>query len=402
MTRRLILLFSLLAAASSALGQGVVIFQDGTTLLNNGEFYQGTVDTEFRAAAPTDPQFENDNLSVDQFDAGFQTQGAIRFENVLISDGGLLPDGLKPEDISFAEFAVWKNSPSTSDANIDFSRIVGPDRTSGAVWNEEDTWASLGGDLIPDAAGLLDGDPIMRDDVEASSTPDFKDSPDRFGPNSVVVLDPDEDPVPSNLVYTTDSDSEDVFDDAWDGTEEDLFRAIDVAFWRFDVTETIRAWFADTDPNSPGNQPAAPNYGWAINNDTGDGWDMASSEMSRVFESEFEGLDIAQFRPSLTIIFDDGSAGPLDLNKDNAIDVVDFELFVDLMGSELDAPLTTGTPGDFNFDRSIDLSDFKYFKANFPGGAAGLEAALASVPEPSALSLLVICGLAAFAACRRR
>lgn len=400
MTRRL-LFISLLAVVSPAFGQnGVIKFQDGVTPLNDGSLYEGTVDTEFRAAAPTDPQFENDNISVDQFDGGFQTQGAIRFDNILLSDGGLLPDELPADEIIFAEFSIWKQSPSQSDANIDFHRVVGPDTTSGAFWDEEDTWASLGGDLIPDAAGLLDGDPITRDDVEAAAAVDFSDSGSRFGPDSVVVLDPNEDPVPASLVYTTDADSEDVFDDAWDGSEEDLSRAIDVAFWRFDVTEAARAWFADSDPSTPGTQPAEPNYGWAINNDTGDGWDFRSSEISNVFESEFEGLDIAQFRPALTIIFTDGPV--LDLNKDGEVDVADFELFVDLMGSELDEPLATGSTGDFNFDRAIDLDDFKFFKDNFPGGPAGLEAALASVPEPSAFSLLAICGLVAFAARRRR
>ena len=409
MTKRFLTFFSVAALcaviSTPTYGQGVIVFQDGSpnSELPNGELYDGTVDTEFRAANPQDPQFENDNLSIDQFDGGFQTQGAIRFENILLSDGGLLPDELPREGIIFAEFSVWKQSPSQSDAQIDFSRVVGPDSTSGEIWGEEDTWFSLGGDVIPDEAGLLDGDPIARDDMESRVMPDFSDSADRFGPDEVVVLATDEDPVPANLVYTTDQDSENVFDDAWDGTDEDLARAIDVAFWRFDVTETVRDWFADTDPDAPGTQPAFENYGWAINNDTGDGWDMRSSEIAESFESEFDGLeDFSQFRPALTIIFDDGSAGPLDLDKDADIDIEDFEIFVDLLGAELDGPLTTGTPGDFDFNRTIDLNDFKFFKANFPGGEAAFEAALAaSVPEPGTGSLLTIGLLAAFAIRRR-
>lgn len=401
MTRRLLVLF-VLAIACPALGQGVVTFQDGVTELPNGDLYEGTVDTEFRAAAPTDPQFENDNISVDQFDGGFQTQAAIRFENLLISDGGLVPDELPRDGIIFAELALWKQSPSQSDAMIGFHRVLGADSTSGDVWTEEDTWASLGGDLIPDEAGLLDGDPIARDDIESASLPDFLDSGDRFAPDAVVVLDPEEDPVAANLVYTTDTDSEDVFDDAWNGTDEDLARAIDVAMFRFDVTDALQDWLADTDADAPGTQAAAGNFGWAINNDTGDGWDFRSSEIAVVFEDEFEGLDIAQFRPALTVIFDDGSAGPLDINKDAEIDLVDFELFLDLMGSELDGPLTTGAPGDFNFDRTINLDDFKYFKENFPGGEAGFAAALQAVPEPSTCSLLTLCGLGVFAFRRRR
>lgn len=390
--RRLPLVF-LLVFTSSVSGQGVVLFQDGVTELPSGDLYDGTIDTEFRAAAPTEPQFENDNISIDQFDGGFQTQGAIRFEGLLISDGGLVPDELPRDGIIFAELSIWKQSPSQSDASIDFNRIIGPDASTGSFWDEEDTWASLGGDLIPDAAGLLDGDPIARDDIEAASVPDFQDTGDRFETGTFVVLNPDEDPVPSRLVYVTDADSEDVFDDAWDGTEDDLARAIDVAAWRFDVTDAIRDWLADTDPTTPGTQPLQENYGWAINNDTGDGWDFRSSEIADVFESEFEGLDIAQFRPALTVIFDDGSAGPLDLNKDALIDLADFDIFVDLLGSELDGPLNTGSPGDFNFDRTIGLDDFKFFKENYPGGEAALMSQLAAVPEPST-ALLGTAGIA--------
>ena len=182
----------LLAASNYAHSQGVVVFQNGVTELASGGFYEGTIDTEFRAAAPTEPQFENDNISVDQFDGGFQTQGAIRFANLLISDGGLVPDELAREGIIFAEFSIWKQSPSQSDASIDFNRIIGPDASTGAFWDEEDTWASLGGDLIPDAAGLLDGDPVARDDQESAATPDFQDSGSRFAKNDVVILNPND------------------------------------------------------------------------------------------------------------------------------------------------------------------------------------------------------------------
>lgn len=389
-----------LAISSQAFGQGVAFFQDGVTEVADG-LYEGTIDTEFRAAAPTVPQFENINISIDQFDGGFQTQGALRFENLLLSDGGLIPELDSRDKLIFAELQIWKQSPSQSDANIDFNRIIGRDTTSGAFWDEEDTWASLGGDLIPDAAGLLDGDPIMRDGVEAAADFEFQDTGARFAPDAVVTLNPNDPPALMSLVYTTDADSEDVFDDAWDGSDEDLQRAIDVAFWRFDVTEALRDWLVDTDPDAAGTQPAQENLGWAISNDTGDGWDYRSSEVVDAFESEFSDIDTKQFRPALTIIFDDGSAGPLDINKDRNIDLADYELFLDLIGSELDNPLPTGAAGDFDFNRKVDLDDFKFFKENYPGGEAGLQAALASVPEPSA-TLLVMASLTLLSLVRRR
>ena len=400
----------LLAAATQVHAQGLAVFQQGVTELPNGDFYEGVTDTEFRAANPTEPQDGNVNLSIDQFDGGFQTQGAIRFEHLLVSEGGLVPDELTPDQIIFAEFSFWKQSPSASDANIDFNRVLGPDTTSGDIWQAEDTWASLGGDLIPDEAGLLDGDPIARNGVEAAEIPDFQDSPSRFGADEVVLLDPNAGPVLSSLVYTTDQDSEDVFDEAWDGTPEGLQRAIDLAKWRIDVTASLRDWIADTDPNTPGTQPAAPNYGWAITNDTGDGWDFLSSEVGtpdeagnvNSIEGEFEGLDITQFRPALTIIYEAGD--PLDLNSDDMVDLADFDTFLDLLGGELDGPLATGSLGDFDFNRTVDLVDFKYFKENFPGGVAGFEAALAarSVPEPSSHVLAGIVVLAISLIRRRR
>lgn len=376
-------------------GQGVAVFQNGVTQLPGGSVYSGTIDTEFRAAAPTTPQNENPEISIDQFDGGFQTQGAIRFEQLLIGQGGLVPEGLTRNQIVFAELRLWKTSPSDSDANIDFNRIVGKDTTSGDFWEAEDTWASLGGDLIPNEAGLLEGDPISRNGVEAASSPDFKDSPIRFGPTDVVTLKPGEAPVASALVYTTDVDSGDVFDAAWNGKPEDLARAVDVSFWRFNVTETVRDWLADTNAEQAGTQPSQLNLGWAISNDTGNGWDMIAADFEEALGGDLDGFDPKLLRPSLTVIFDDGSAGPLDLNKDKAVNLIDYDVFLNRLGAEMDAPLPTGAAGDFNFDRRIDLADFKYFKQNYPGGAVALQAALAAVPEPTGLGL----GLIALSGC---
>ena len=409
MTRNLAAVLTAVFLSAPAFGQGVLFFQDGVTDLGGGLTYgvdnNGIVDTEFRAANPTTPQGENPEISVDQFDGGFQTQGALRFENILQSDGGLLPDELDPSQILFAEFAIWKQSPSQSDANIDFQRVSRDDVTSGATWTEDDTWASLGGDLIPDINGLLDGDPINRVPgfnggvLEVDAAVDFSDTGDRFAPDEQVELVPGS-PVLSSDVYVVDSDSEDVFDDAWDGTEADLFRAIEVAKWRFDVTDAITAWFADTDAVTPGTQPAEVNRGWAIFNDTGDGWDMVASENTESFESEFDGLspeELLTFRPSLTIIFDDGSLGPADIDKDGDVDPVDVGLFADLVGSHLDGPLPTGAPGDFDFDRDVDLDDFKAFQLEFLAQTGNpVTAAFEVIPEPTSCLLfaLALCGLA--------
>jgi hypothetical protein len=62
------------------------------------------------------------------------------------------------------------------------------------------------------------------------------------------------------------------------------------------------------------------------------------------------------------------------------------------MAVHLDGPIDQGSFGDLDFDRDVDLDDFAVFKNVFPGGSAGLQAALAAanVPEPASVLLIVI------------
>jgi hypothetical protein len=367
MLRKLPALLILVCAidAAPAFGQKSVTFQNGVTMLSGGGLYEATSDNEFRAAAPTTSQGENEGVTVDEFDGGFQTQGAIRFENLLISQGGLVPDDLAREDILFAELRLWGTSSSDADANITFHRVLGED------WDEDDTWASLGGDLIPDEFGLLDGDPILADDVEAAAAPDFQ-------------------------VENTEVDSADLLSSGL-AAGLPLLDAIDTAFFRFDATDAVRDWLID------GQQ----NRGWAINNDTGNGWDFTSSELMTVLQSEWTdaGLLPENFHPALTVVFVDGPI--LDLDADDDVDELDFAAFLDLLAVELDGPIQTGAPGDFDFDRDVDLNDFKFFKNNYadqhamfpPGGGGSL--AGGAVPEPTSGVLAALALLGAAAARRR-
>ena len=81
MLRKLISIFVVVYAAAPAWAQVSVTFQQEV----NG--YLGTVDTTFRAADPlgqtsVPPPDIADFVSVDEFDGGFQTQGALRFEGL--------------------------------------------------------------------------------------------------------------------------------------------------------------------------------------------------------------------------------------------------------------------------------------------------------------------------------
>lgn len=382
-------LIVMFAGAGAAFGQAFT-FQDGVTELPGGELYDGTIDTEFRAADPTEEQGENPEMSIDDFDGGFQTQGAIRFENLLASDGGLIPDAVTTGQIPivFAELALWKTSPSDSDAIINFNRIVGPDTSTGAFWQEDDTWASLGGDLIPDMGGFLDGDPIMEDDVEAASVPDFQDGfpmGDYTQPRDTTR-------------YATDNDGEDliaifreeVAADPANPTEDEIDEIIEQSFFRYDVTDAIEDWLVNGDPN----------YGWSINNNTSDGWDMVASDLVGDMEGMVEqgGLQIAaeRLRPALTVIIaPPGGRGDLDFDGD--VDLEDYQDLLDNLAIELDGPIATGATGDLDFDRDVDLDDFAIFKDEYDlaNGAGAFSSALAT-PEPASglLGLLAVCGLA--------
>jgi len=369
--------------ATASYGQSVT-FQDGVTPLPGGGFYDGTIDTEFRAANPTTAQGDNPSISVDDFDGGFQTQAAIRFENLLISEGGALPDQVATGDfqIVFAELALWKYSPTTSGANITFNRVLGPDldrREGSGPWGLDDTWSSLGGDLIPDQGGFLDGDPILEDDMEAASVPDFQDgfpAGDFTQPRDVEL-------------YATNNDSQDLLS-LFLGQGLSQQDAIAQSYFRYDVTDAVTDWVVN----------GQTNLGWSINNDTGDGWDIASSDEARGGITQagvaFDGVNgpaVETLRPALTVIFS-APGGRGDLDFDGDVDTDDYQLLLDNLAVELDGPITTGATGDLDFDRDVDLADFAIFKSEFDAvNGSGAFAMAVAVPEPAGLLLVALGGL---------
>jgi hypothetical protein len=382
MLKRISAAIALMAAfaAVPGFGQTSVTFQNGVTMLPGG-LYEGTVDTEFRSEEATGAQGENETMTIDGNDGGNEAQGAIRFENLLISQGGLVPDGLSRQDILFAELRLWIVSNSDDEANIEYSRVVGPDTTKGDVWDDEDTWVSLGGDLFANEGGFLDCNlptatvdlcPIRRDDVEAASVPDFVEANPGL-------------------------ESSDILNDLLDAGVP-VADAIDQSFFRYDATDAVRDWLVDLQPN----------YGWAVNNDTTNGWDIVASELVTVFESAWTeaGLLPENFRPALTVVFVEGPI--LDLDGDGDVDESDFSTFLNRLGVEVDGPIPTGALGDFDFDRDVDLADFKFFKENYaeqnmmfpPLGSSALSAG--GVPEPTSGMLATLALLMGVAGRRRR
>ncbi len=104
------------------------------------------------------------------------------------------------------------------------------------------------------------------------------------------------------------------------------------------------------------------------------------------------------------------SFGPLqgyifgDLNSDHMFDITDFSIYISYMYTNLSAltPEEAYARGDLNGDFKNDANDFILFRAayNAEHGAGAFEAALAGVPEPTTMSLLLIVG--ALADVRRR
>lgn len=261
---------------ATAFAQLSVVFQEGL----NG--YAGTLDTEFRAANPVDPQGEKDFVSVDAFDGGFQTQGALQFTNLFGPGPNQVPLGVT---IAFATLDFTVGSTSDVDAIISFHRVL-----AASPWDESSTWLSLGGDLTPDpVTGLLDGYPILQDDVESLIVPD-----------AIVPL-----PNVGGLKSV-------------------------------DVTASVQAWYA-----------GAPNLGWAIINSTSNGWDFESSEHANFdvrpkltigyqltagdldFDGDVDLFDYEILLGRIGVHLDapiaQGSIGDLDFDRD--VDLDDFATF---------------------------------------------------------------------------
>lgn len=322
MWQKLCAVLVVLCAASPAAAQFFATFQNGV----NG--YEGTVDTTFRANRPlgeanpetgVTPDVEQ-FISVDEFDEGFQTQGALRFENLFGNQPGQIPPGLT---ITFATLTLRITSASDADATIGFHRVLPV-----SPWTETSTWFSLGGDLIPDEFGLLDGDPILQNNVESLAVPD------------VVV------PTP----------------------------AISGQFIDLDVTNSVQAWYA-----------GAQNLGWCINNNTGNGWDFNSSE----WVNPIDANDFSR-RPMLTIGYVT-VLGDFDLDNDVDLTDYDFllgNLAIQLNGPIAQGShgdLDNDRDVDLN-----DFGIFKNLYPGGAGALAAALTARAAVPEPSTGMLVLV------------
>jgi hypothetical protein len=93
------------------------------------------------------------------------------------------------------------------------------------------------------------------------------------------------------------------------------------------------------------------------------------------------------------VLISDGLPG--DFNRDGLVDAGDFTVWRDSLGQNGDLA------ADANEDNVVDAADYAFWQANFGRNEVAGAGALAAVPEPTGLVLLIgMCGLAPFS--RRR
>src|SRR5262245_24120901 len=115
MRRNFYALLIALCATAPASAQVAITFQQGVS------GYMSTVDNEFRAANPVDSFGAKEFISVDEFDGGFQTQGALRFDDIFGNQPGRVPLGVT---IGFATLSVRVTSASDAEAILSFDRVL--------------------------------------------------------------------------------------------------------------------------------------------------------------------------------------------------------------------------------------------------------------------------------------
>jgi hypothetical protein len=278
MFRKLLVLLTLLCVAATESAAITVTFQQDV----NG--YTGTEDTQFWSADPFTPVGEDPSIAIDEDDGGGATQGALRFTNIIGNQMGQIPAN---STVTFAELQIFVVDPGGATSMINFHRVLGA-----SPWNEESTWETLGGGLVPDETGVVPK-PILYNDTEARATPDF------------TIPNPLADEVPMT----------------------------------FDVTEAVRSWVT-----------GAANLGWAVSQNTGSGWDFSASEepnenerpkLTVVFTppgsspADINGDNVVNMADYTLLLNNMGLHldGPIvqgangDLNADRKIDPADFGVF---------------------------------------------------------------------------
>lgn len=447
MSKQISYALTLLVVSSANAQQFSVTFQDGL-LLPIGTVYDGTDDVELVSADLINPDRGGaPTITVDGDDGGNIAQGAIRFSNLLVSEGGAVPDQVTTGafTITNATMRLWRISGTADDAEIAFHRVIAEDNLSEEFWTEEDSWGTLTDNIFavgPNNSfvewpfGPADenqfspgGTPLQAPTGETETTADFTETNGpifrEFAGEQIKVGDSGTDQDSDNILDILEPR---VLNEVPEDNDLTFVEAFEFSFFDFDVTDAVVDWLVNGDPNQ----------GWSISNNTGDGWDFIASEAAGPLldadPSDIGAGDVAFFdaetiipgvaemdeadlpdgivfgrernedgslgavvpgtlellaenvRPQLTVFYT-GAGGPADLNFDGEVTTADYDVFLSVFGSEVDGVLPVGAIGDLDFDRDVDPGDFLEFKRLFQEATGmSLSAALA-IPEPSSIVL---------------
>ena len=396
-------LLTVLLVSSANAQQFSVTFQDGL-MLPTGVIYDGTDDVELVSADLINPDRGSaPTITVDGDDGGNIAQGAIRFSNLLVSEGGAVPDQVTTGafTITNATMRLWRISGTAANAEIAFHRVIAEDNLSEEFWTEEDSWGTLTENIF--AIGPNNsfvewpfgpanenqftpaGVPLQGPTGETELTADFTETNGpifrEFAGEQVLVGD-----------SGTDQDSDDILDILEDrvlntpGVDDpnDLTfaEAYEFSFFDFDVTDAVVDWLVNGETNQ----------GWSISNNTGDGWDFVASEASGLLleadPSDIGTGDVAFFDaqtiiPGVDHTTMDESELPAGIvfgrERDEEGNVTEnivpgtLELLAENVRPQLTVFYTgAGGPADLNFDGEVTTADYDVFLSVFGSEVDGV------------------------------
>jgi len=287
--------------------------------------------------------------------------GEIHAASIAVNFGADEPDGARSDVTGAAGVlgtAIWNNVDGPMGTAMNLNGVdsggAGAATSASVIWNTTNTWSSQG-----------------RGE-ENNTAPDGNDRNLMTG-----YLDQDANDVTTTVEFTG--------LDSFFTTQVDVYvyiqggvngRGGDYTIGAETQTHTVTAAFDGTYLLNDGTNPMGSNY-LIFENVSGSSFMLTA--MNNIGGTPRAGINAVE------IVGESSDVLPGDVNLDNAVDNLDYEIIRDNMKTG-----TTRAQGDLDFSGLTTLADFRIWKNAFEMGGA------AAVPEPGALALWLI-GAAAIA-----